>query len=207
MLGWRLCFVTDRTQCGDRWLEEVVAAACAEGLRCVQLREKNLTTRELFDYGASLREITRQHQASLLVNGRPDVALAVGADGLHAPEADAGALIELGRRLLDGILGVSSHSLAGAIGAADAHADYIFFGPVFDTPSKRPYGPPQGIDVLRRVAAAVDVPVIAVGGITPERAERCVEAGAAGVAAISAVAAARNLAVTMQEFREALGEL
>jgi len=141
------------------------------------------------------------------VNDRVDIAMAVGADGVQLPEN--GFPPRAARRAAAGkiLVGVSAHSLERARSAEHEGADFITFGPVFDTASKLRYGPPQGLDALRRVAGGVNVPVFAVGGITPERALRCTACGASGVAVISAVLGSTDVGRTLREFEDAMGKL
>lgn len=204
MLDFRLLFITDRQLAPRDSLETVVDAACEAGVRAVQLREKDLDSRSLFDLAVRLREITSAHGARLLVNDRVDIALAARADGIHKPED--GFPVVAARRFLgdDKLIGASTHSLERAAEMQTAGADFVTFGPVFETPSKKKYGPPQGLDALRRVAGALDTPVFALGGVTPQRAVACIEAGAAGVAVISAIAASSDIKSAVGEFREAL---
>jgi thiamine-phosphate pyrophosphorylase len=200
----RLCLVTDRAQVGARDLVEVVGQCLAAGLPAVQVREKDLGAGDLAALCRRLRGPTREHGALLIVNDRADVALAVGADGVqrtHAslPVADLRAIADKRFRI-----GASVHGLEEA-GAAEADgADWIVFGPVYDTPSKRPFGPPQGLAALGRVAAAVRVPVIAIGGITPERVRAVREAGARGVAVITALLRAGSPADATRRFLDEL---
>jgi len=203
-LELRLCLVTDRTQTGGRDLVEVVGACLAAGLPAVQLREKDLGAADLAALARRLRALTRRHGAMLIVNDRVDVALAVGADAVQRtstslPVEDIRAVA--GDRLR---IGASVHSLAEAVAAEKAGADWIVFGPVFDTPSKRAWGPPQGLEALARVTAAVRVPVLAIGGITPERVRAVRGAGAHGVAVISAILGADEPAAATRRFLAAL---
>ena len=186
----RLCLVTDRTQTRGRDLVGVVAGCLAEGLPAVQVREKDLPALELAALCRRLRESTREHGALLIVNDRADVALATGADGVQRTRASL-CIADL-RAISDKRLriGASTHSREEALAAEAEGADWIVFGPVYDTPSKRRYGAPQGLTALERVAAAVKIPVIAIGGITPDRVAEARAAGAHGVAAISAILAA-----------------
>jgi thiamine-phosphate pyrophosphorylase len=200
----RLCLVTDRTQTRGRDLLAVVEECLAAGLPAVQLREKDLGAADLARLGRALRVLTAARGARLIVNDRVDVALAVGADAvqrtstsLPIPDIRAIAGDRLG-------LGASVHGLEEAREAATAGADWVVFGPVYETPSKLRYGPPQGLAALERVARAVPVPVIAIGGITPERVPEVRRAGARGVAAISALLAADRPAATTKRFLEAL---
>lgn len=190
----RLLWITDRRHCRGRSLSEVCESFLAGAADCglpvgVLLREKDLPGRDLYDHASRLRAITRAHGATLLISGRADVAHAVDADGVHLPQNDLPAPVA--RELLaERLLGVSCHSNDEAARAVRGGADYITFGPVFDTPSKRVYGPPVGLEALTAVAAACSVPVLALGGITKDRAAVVQDAGAYGIACISAIAAA-----------------
>jgi thiamine-phosphate pyrophosphorylase len=200
----RLCLVTDRAQTRGRDLVAVVGECLAVGLPAVQLREKDLPAAELARLGRELRALTRRHAARLIVNDRADVALAVEADGVQRtstslPVADLRAIADKRLRV-----GASVHSLDEAVAAAAAGADWIVFGPVYDTPSKRAYGPPQGLARLAAVSRAVDIPVIAIGGITPERVGEVRGAGAHGVGVISAILAAASPGDATRRFLDAL---
>ncbi len=203
-LGFALYFVTDRL-IARRPLPDVVEECLGAGLRAVQLREKDLGVRDLLALAAPLRVATRRHGARLLINDRADVALAVGADGVQrtGDSLPVGALRRIGPAPF--LIGASVHADAEARAAAGDGADFLVFGPVYETPSKRAYGPPQGLAALRRVVAAVDRPVIAIGGITPPRVAEVLGAGAAGVAVISAILAAERPADATKSFLDALG--
>ena len=133
-------------------------------------------------------EDTRANGTRILVNDRLDVALAANAGGIHLGEnsvpVEAVAQWRRSSGKKDFLIGASCHSLDGARAAERAGADYIFFGPVFATPSKAAYGPPQGWERLREVCASVKIPVLAIGGVTSENTRACLDAGAAGIAAI-----------------------
>jgi thiamine-phosphate pyrophosphorylase len=196
--------VSDRKQ-STRPLLEVVEECLDAGLRAVQLREKDLTVRGLLALATPLREATRRHQATLLINDRVDVALAVAADGAQRTHDSLPVSV---MRAIGGpgfTVGASVHSVEEAQTAAGEGADFIVFGPVFDTPSKRPYGPPQGLEALHRVTAAVATPVLAIGGITVARVRDVLAAGAAGVGVISAILAAARPGEATRSFLDALG--
>jgi thiamine-phosphate pyrophosphorylase len=180
----RLWLVTDRRATAGRPLRPVVEACLGAGLRAVQLREKDLPARDLLRLATDLRELTARHRARFLVNDRLDVALAVGADGVHLPAA--GLPPSVARALLgpERLVGVSTHSAAEAEAAAAEGADLVFLGPIYDTPSKRPFGPPRGLAELAAACQRSRRPVIAIGGMTPPRVEEVRQAGAAGVAVI-----------------------
>ncbi len=204
MLDFSLYLVTDRSA-SARPLAVVVEECLGAGLRAVQLREKDLDVRDLLATAGALRESTRRHGARLVVNDRADVAMAVGADGVQRTHASLPT--EALRRITPPgfLVGVSVHSLAQAREAESEGADFLVFGPVYDTPSKRQYGAPQGLAALENVAAAVARPVLAVGGITPERVAEVCAAGAAGVAVISAILAADRPGERTKAFLDALG--
>jgi thiamine-phosphate pyrophosphorylase len=199
-----LCLVTDRTQTRGRDLVAVVGECLAAGLPAVQVREKDLGGADLAFLCRRLLAPARDVGAMLVVNDRVDVALAVGAGAVqrtHAslPVDDIRAIA--GRRLR---IGASVHSLQDALDAELKGADWVTYGPVYETPSKRPYGPPQGLERLAEVARGLRIPVIAIGGITPERVKEVREAGARGVAAISFILAANSPADATRRFLQVL---
>jgi len=203
-LGFTLCLVTDRGVVTGA-LEEAVEECLAAGLKAVQLREKDLGPRDLLALARKVRESTNRHGARLLVNDRADVALAVGADGVHRtgtslPISSLRAIASPGF-----LIGASVHSVADARAAEPEGADFLFFGPIYDTRSKRRYGPPQGLAALERVASAVRLPVFAIGGVTPVRVAELQRAGASGVAAIGAVLGAERPGDAVKAFLDALG--
>lgn len=204
--GFRLYVVTDRQQTAGRPLVEVITAAARGGLGAVQLREKDLSARELYDLGASLQAALTPFKVPLLVNDRIDVALALDAAGVHL--AGHSLSPATARRLLgpDKLLGVSTHGLDAARQAAHDGADFVVFGPIFATPSKLAYGPPQGLPRLAEVVREVRVPVIAIGGINPANLPQVMQAGAHGVAMIRAVLAASNPCAAAQELSRLLAE-
>jgi thiamine-phosphate pyrophosphorylase len=211
-----LCYVTDRRSLplstsadAHRLLFDSVERAAAAGVDWIQLREKDYSGKEWEELVAeSARRISRARAATrILVNDRLDVALACGAGGVHLsengiPVSDACRLrdefLSSRRDGREFLVGVSCHSLGAALGAARAGADYVYFSPIFYTPSKANYGPPQGLDRLATVCRAVPVPVIAIGGISAENAVACFQAGAAGIAAIRMFQESEELAQTLR---------
>jgi thiamine-phosphate pyrophosphorylase len=188
-----------------RPLVEVVEECLGAGLRAVQLREKDLALRELLGLAISLRDVTRGHGARLLINDRADVALAVDSDGVQRTHDSLPVTALRGILPKTALIGASVHSEGEARQAAEDGADFLVFGPVYDTPSKRRYGPPQGLASLARVTDAVDRPVLAIGGITPARVAEVLGHGSAGVAVISAILGAERPAEATKAFLEALG--
>jgi thiamine-phosphate pyrophosphorylase len=180
-----------------------VSAAVAAGVQLIQLREKKLTARVLFDLTARAAEITRGTLTRLLVNDRADIAAGAGVDGVHLTTRSLEAKIV--RRTFgdDFLIGASTHSLAEATSARDCGADFVVFGPIFPTPSKEEYGPPLGVDCLAGVAAELaPFPVLALGGISIDNARECLRAGASGIAGISLFGAPEKLGRTCAEIRE-----
>jgi thiamine-phosphate pyrophosphorylase len=163
----------------------LVAAAVRERVSLVQLREKKLSARSLFQLTTEAVEITRGTQTRLLVNDRPDIACAARADGVHLTTRSLSPAVvrrAFGSSLL---IGASTHTLAEALAAQQGGADFAVFGPVFETPSKAAYGPPVGLEKLSEAAHALKpFPLLALGGITRETAALALEQGASGIAGI-----------------------
>lgn len=204
--GFRYYLITDRKQCQPRPLTAVVEQACRQGLKAVQLREKDLSGSALFALAGELRGITRKWEAKLFINDRTDVALAVGADGVHCRETSMDP--EKIKRLQSSMMvGCSVHSLSASRRAEKEGADFLLFGPVYHTASKAKYGPPQGVSTLQKVTDTVNIPVFAVGGITPARASECRSAGAYGVAGISSIMTAGSAQQKVKQWKSILNEL
>ncbi|HKO43273.1 MAG TPA: thiamine phosphate synthase [Pyrinomonadaceae bacterium] len=163
----------------------LTTAAVAAGIDLVQIREKKLNTRVLFELATHAAEITRGTSTQLLINDRADVAAGAGADGVHLTTQSlpvAAVRESFGPELL---IGVSTHDAGEAEAARAGGADFVVFGPVFE-PLSKPYGAPVGVQALTRVASTVDpLPVIALGGVDLGNVVQCASAGAAGVAAIT----------------------
>jgi len=211
---FRLYLITDRALCAPRELvdtcAEVLSMASREFARgsvALQLREKDLTARDLYNVALRLRDVCTRTGTALLVNDRIDVALAAGADGVHLPArsfsvADARALLGPAK-----LIGVSTHSVADVAKAAAAGADFAVFGPVYDPISKSGYGAPRGLEELRAVVVSVSMPVYALGGITAARTRdvmRATSDGTAGVAVIGSVFGAKAPADAAREILTAL---
>jgi thiamine-phosphate pyrophosphorylase len=170
----------------------------------LQIREKQLRVNILYKLSASAAEIIRGSVTRLLVNDRSDIAFAVGADGVHLTTQSLPA--DVVRRTFgdDFLIGVSTHSLEEAEGARRRGADFVVFGPVFNTPNKRQYGEPQGLESLERVATALSpFPVLALGGVTIGNVAECILAGARGIAAIRMLSDPSGLQQVVNEIRAA----
>ena len=198
---FKLYVITDRklfpALCNMYFAIESVLDA---GATVIQLREKDLPARELLDMAFWMRELTNEYGAKLFINDRVDVALSVGADGVHLGRNSMPAHAvrkTWGDKLL---IGVSTHSIEEALEAERDGADFITLGPIYETPSKLKYGRPLGTDIIRGVKSRISIPVIAVGGIKLDRIKEVTEAGAAGVAVISAILGVQNIKETTEEF-------
>lgn len=199
-IDYSLYLVTDRALARGRATAEIVREAVAAGVTCVQLREKNGGTRKFLDEARMVQAALRGTGVPLLVNDRVDVALAVGAGGVHLgqrdmPIADARRLGPPGW-----IIGVSAECVEDAIRAEQEGADYIGVSPVFATPTKTDTARPLGLEGLRQMRAAVKIPLVAIGGIHVRNAREVIRAGADGLAVVSAI-------VSADSPREAAGQL
>lgn len=185
--------------------ESALLEACLGGAKWFCVRDKSAAPREILDFFAKASRIAEKFGAQTFINGRSDLARAAHAAGLHLPEGEISP--SLARLTLDfhTPIGVSVHDLIGARRAFDEGANYLLFGPIFETKS-HPGQAAAGLESLREIVANVGIPVFAVGGIDASNAARCLEAGASGVAVISAVWEAGNIAQSVRDLRAALGE-
>lgn len=188
----RLIVITDAGLASPRSIEEVVAAALDAGAPAIQLRAKDATAREMLAVGTRLRRLTREVGALLFVNDRVDVALALEAEGAHLGPDDL-PVAALRRAVPEGfLLGVSTDDPEVARRLVTEGADYVGCGTVYATSTKRDAGQVIGLEGLERVARAVDVPVVGIGGVTVERSAEVAATAAAGVAVVGAVMGAAD---------------
>jgi thiamine-phosphate pyrophosphorylase len=202
-----LYLITDRSELPREENQSELAALCdfvgaavAAGVDMIQVRERDLSARELFEIAELLSGLARRHDAGVLVNDRADVAACAGA-GVHlttrsmAPEVIRKAFGQ------DMLIGASTHSMEEAVAAESGGADFVVFGPVFETRSKKIYGPPVGLELLGDVARRLRIPVLALGGIDMTNFRLALERGAAGVAAISLFAKAADLRAVVEQVK------
>jgi len=184
---------------------KTVRDAVDDGVDLIQVREKILPGRLLYELAKEVVEVLKNTNAIILVNDRPDVALAAGAHGVHLPETALSPAV-VRQTFGDLVIGVSTHSIESAIEASTSGADYLFFGPVFETPGK---GAPAGVDELGKVCSGVGTfPVIALGGIDETNAEQVLANGAAGIAAIRSLNEERSrraICKIAETYKAALG--
>jgi thiamine-phosphate pyrophosphorylase len=184
-----LYLVTDRGLCAGRALEDVVARAVQGGVACVQLREKDLSTRAFLDLALSLKALLAPLRVPLLINDRLDVALAAGADGVHVGQGDMPA--GLVRKFMGpgAIIGLSVETWEDVERAQDLEVDYLGVSPVFDTPTKTDTKAAWGLEGLQRIRAFSRHPLVAIGGLNLGNVAQAVRAGADGIAVVSAICA------------------
>jgi thiamine-phosphate pyrophosphorylase len=191
-LPFKLYLITDR-RATKLPLPEAIRQALQGGVRAVQLREKDLPVRELLVLARELRELTREFGSRLFINDRVDVAIGVDADGVHLGHQSMP--VEAVRRIVGYrmLIGVSTHTIEEAMDAEKGGADFITFGPVFETPSKVKHGNPVGCDAVSGVKNSISIPLFGLGGIQSGNAGSVLRAGAYGIALISAILRSDNI--------------
>ena len=196
--------ITDLKRIGkDRFLS-AVEEALQGGVRALQIREKDLNPNDLLALALEVKPLVQRYHAKLFINDRADIAVMAGADGVHLTETSIQAR-EVKNSFPDLIVGVSTHSIEGARRAETQGADFITFSPIYETPSKANYGPPQGLDLLRQATQTVRLPVLALGGITLHRVPECLEQGAFGVAVISGIWDSTHIKQQSSEYTQNFG--
>jgi thiamine-phosphate pyrophosphorylase len=188
----RLYLVTDQSSAGERTLMDVVAAAVQGGVTCVQLREKQLNTRDFLAQAMMLKTLLAPHDIPLVINDRIDVALACGAQGVHLGQSDMPVL--KARQLLppEVFIGWSVETMEDVARSASLPVDYLGVSPIHATPTKTDTQKPWGLDGLRQVRSATALPLVAIGGIHAANARAVLLAGADGLAVVSALCAAQD---------------
>ena len=179
------CYITDRRSLRGESLLDAIARNLRDGITWIQIREKDLAARDLFDLVMAAKELPNPHGTKFIVNARVDIALAAGADGVHFPSGSPEPRRWRGIVPNGFLLGASCHSFAELAAAQTEGATYAVFGPIFTPLSKISATAPQGIDGLARASQYVTIPVLALGGITKGNAESCIAAGARGIAGIT----------------------
>ena len=185
-----LYLVTDRSLCGGRPLEEVVLQAVRGGAACVQLREKDISTRSFIEEAVRIKALLAPFRVPLIINDRVDVALAGGADGVHVGQDDMP--YAMARRLMGpgAIIGLSVETWDDVEKARNLDVDYLGVSPVFETPTKTDTKGSWGLNGLTKIRARLRHPLVGIGGLNRDNAADAVLAGADGVAVVSAICAA-----------------
>lgn len=200
-IDFRVYLITDRKLFSDEeMMLRGIEQALMGGVKAVQLREKDMTTRDLLAMAYRMRELTKKHNARLFINDRVDIAMAVEADGVHLGGSGiptGAARKAAGQQML---IGRSTHGIDEAVAADKDGADFITFGPVFETPSKRQYGEPLGLAMLKRAAGRVSLPVFAIGGIKQQTIRDIMAAGAYGIALISGILASNDIQSSTENY-------
>ncbi len=203
-LASRLLLVTDRQQTRGRSLLDVLTHALVAGVRAIQLRERDLSARDLLRLAQEVHRLATVHQAQLLINDRVDIAMGLDGVGVHLR---ANSLpVAVARKLLGGqrVIGISTHSVEEVVRAEAEGADYVVLGPIYDTPSKTVYGAPLGVRAIEEVCRRVRVPVVGIGGVTAARVEEIRRTGAFGVAVVTAVLGAVDVERATHELLDAV---
>ncbi len=186
-----LCFITDRKACGLT-CEEITLTVMRAGVQWVQYREKDKSRREIYEVALRLRRLTRDFNATFIVNDHADIALSVDADGVHLGQEDLP--IKEARKIMgrEKIIGISTHSLEQAIEAEAEGADYIGFGPIFCTTTKDA-GEPKGVEEMMEIKRQIRIPVVAIGGISLGNLQSVLDAGADAVAVATGILSGDNI--------------
>ena len=198
--------ITQENLSAGRPTEAIVDAALAGGVDIVQVREKHRTARTRLEIAETLRGPTAEADVPLIINDRLDIALAVDADGVHLGDDDLPVAVARAQLGEDAIIGRSVSTVETAEAAERAGADYLGVGAIYTTSSKDVDDEENGIglDVVTHIADAVDIPLVGIGGVTPERTPDVVEAGADGVAVITAITEAADPERATQKLGEAV---
>ena len=188
----KLYLVTDRKIAGDRKMEDIVKEAAEGGVTMVQLREKDICTRDFIDLAIRLKAVLKPFGIPLLINDRVDVALASGADGVHIGQSDMP--YRMARTLLgrDSIIGLSVENMEQVMAAESLDVDYLGVSPVFATPTKTDTAEPFGLEGLKKAAAVSSHPLVGIGGMNARTAAGVMDAGADGIAVVSAIVGAES---------------
>ena len=207
MIDYSLYLVTDRSLSKGRSTAEIVAAAVAGGVSCIQLREKSCGTREFLNEALALQPLLKSRNIPLIINDRLDIALAIEADGVHLGQSDMP--IGMARKIAGDslIIGISAESVDDALRAEQEGADYLGISPVFSTPTKTATAPPLGLEGVRQIRALVDIPLVGIGGINSVNAESVLAAGADGIAVVSAIVSAADPAGAAKKLKTLIDQV
>ena len=203
-LSSRLLVVTDRHQTNGRPLVPLLQQIVNAVAPAIQLRERDLSARELVTLAREVQAVTASRGAQLLINDRIDVALALEEVGVHLRSNSLP--VSVARQMLgpQRLLGLSVHSVEEGLSAQSQGADYIVLGPIYETPTKQMYGPPLGIHTLEKACELIRIPIFGIGGVTAARAREMRRAGAFGAAVITAILGAKDVESATRELIDAV---
>lgn len=203
-VDFRLLLVTDRRQTNGRPLVPLLQRVLTAAAPAIQLRERDLSARELVALAREVQALTASHRSQLLINDRIDVALALEGVGVHLRSNSLP--VPVARQMLGAqrLLGISVHAVEEAVQAESQGVDYIVLGPIYETPSKQMFGPPLGLHTLEKACKLVRVPIIGIGGVTAARAREMRRAGAFGAAVITAILSATDVESAASELLDAV---
>ena len=205
-IDYSLYLVTDRGLARGRSTLEIVKAAVRGGVTCVQLREKECSTLDFIEQARTVKDFLKARGVPLVINDRVDVALAVEADGVHLGQTDMP--LEIAKKILGGsmFIGISAESLEDALEAEKGGADYLGVSPIYATPTKTDTAPALGLEGLREIKKAVNIPLVGIGGLNPGNAPEVIRNGADGVAVVSAIVAADDPGQAAAELKRIIDE-
>ncbi len=189
--GLDFILITNRKVCGTK-LTNIIEQAIEGGVGCVQLREKDLDTGDLYRLAKEIREITEGKGVNLIINDRVDIAIAVDADGVHLGWKSLEIDIVRGMIGQNKLIGYSAHNLKEAEMAENSGADYVTISPIFNTANKDYFIKPLGVDEIEKIKTHIDIPVITLGGISENNINDVMASGADGIAVISAILQSEN---------------
>lgn len=201
VVDYSLYLITDRSFLNGRSLASCVEEAIKGGVTLIQVREKDLSSREFFKVAKEVKEVTNKYNVPLIINDRIDIALAIDADGVHLGQSDMP--IEIARKILgkDKIIGISAGSISEALEAEKNGADYLGIGTVFFTGTKKDIEKPIGIEGLKDIVNKIEIPSVAIGGINKDNCEEVMKSGVNGISLISAILANDNIEISSRELR------
>lgn len=186
-VNYKLYLVTDRSFLNGRSLKECVEDSIKGGVTLVQVREKDISSREFYNIAKEVQEVTSKYNVPLIINDRIDIALAINADGVHLGQSDMP--IEIARKILgkDKIIGISAGNIEEALEAQNKGADYLGLGTTFFTGTKKDINKPIGLDGLKELTKNIKIPSVAIGGINETNSKSVMETGVNGISVISAI--------------------
>lgn len=201
VVDYSLYLITDRSFLNGRSLANCVEEAIKGGVTLIQVREKDITSRDFFKVAKEVKEVTSKYNLPLIINDRIDIALAIDADGVHLGQSDMP--IKIARKILgkDKIIGISAGSISEALEAEKDDADYLGIGTIFFTGTKKDIEEPIGIEGLKDIVNKIKIPAVAIGGINKDNCKEVMESGVNGISLISAILANDNIENSSRELR------